>query len=292
MTTDDAAARIGELVDKAWLLAAAARVMFRDGAGEPDDLLTEAARRVVDAAHLTLPRDDAALMLARGARSRLALALALADPTAAVRWVELDDETLLAQGRASGTVIGSMLAPDGPAPAGLRNCLAGPNAVFLDVGTGVGAICAALCRSWPELRCVGVDNASQPLMLAERELERAEVRDRVELRQQDVADLDDTEVFDVAWLPLPLMSGDAARPALANVVRALRPGGWIVVGVHGEPADEMQEALTALRSAAVGGSTAYHGDVMRWLTEAGVAEVVDVQSPVGGSSFLAGMRPV
>jgi hypothetical protein len=125
-----------------------------------------------------------------------------------------------------------------------------------------------------------------------RELERAEVRDRVEMRQQDVVDLDDTEAFDVAWLPLPLISGDAARPALANVVRALRPGAWIVVAVHEEPADEMQEALTALRAAAVGGSTAFHGNVMRWLTEAGVAEVVDVQPPAGGSPFLAGMRPV
>lgn len=149
-----------------------------------------------------------------------------------------------------------------------------------------------MCRSWPTLICVGLDNASRPLMLAERELRDAGVRERVQLRQLDVADLHDTEAFDVAWLPLPLIGSDAARGALTNAVRALRPGGWILVAVTEQPADEVQDALTRLRAAAVGGSTAFHDEVVTWLSEQGIHEVVDVQPPAGGPPFLAGMRPV
>lgn len=116
MTTADPADRISALVDQAWVLAAAARVMFRDGDGQPHDLRTAAARKAVEAAHLGLPAGDAALMFARGLRAELAQMLALADPTADVAWAELDEETLLGQGRASGANIGAMLAPGGRHP--------------------------------------------------------------------------------------------------------------------------------------------------------------------------------
>lgn len=292
MTTGDPAARIWALVDEAWVLAATARVLWRDDAAGPRDVRTEAARRVVDAAHVALPTGDAALMFARGLRSELAQMLALADPTADVAWTELDDETLLAQGRASGINVGAVLAPNGPAPAALRQRLAEPDSVFLDIGTGVGAICAAMCQSWPALRCVGIDIAARPLRLAEGELSAAGVQDRVQLRQLDVADLCDSETFDVAWLPLTLISSAAARGALTNVVRAVRPGGWIVVAVTEQPADELREALTTLRAAAVGGGAAYHDEVLTWLAELRISEVAEVRPPAGGPTFLAGMRPV
>jgi hypothetical protein len=99
----------------------------------------------------------AAVMWSRGLRSQLAQMLAVADPAGAVRWADLDDDTLLAQGRASGTNIGSFLGPGGPTPDALQQRLAASGAVFLDVGTGVGAICAALCQKLPALRCVGLD---------------------------------------------------------------------------------------------------------------------------------------
>lgn len=172
----------------------------------------------------------------------------------------------------------------------MRARLAEPDAMFLDVGTGVGAICIAMCRSWPNLRCVGLDIASRPLSLAEREVAEAGLADRVQFLQQDIVDLHEIAAFDAAWLPLPLIGLDVAALALRNAVNALRPGGWILVAVNEQPADEIQRALTAFRATAVGGSTSFREDVMEWLVEAGVADVSDVQPPAGGSPFLVGRR--
>jgi 23S rRNA G2445 N2-methylase RlmL len=74
--------------------------------------------------------------------------------------------------------------------------------------------------AWPcagpsrNCRCVGLDILPRALRLADSELTAAGVRHRVELREQDVQDLSDSEAFDVAWLPLPLRPEDVARTAI------------------------------------------------------------------------------
>ncbi|GAC1610943.1 MAG: hypothetical protein NVS3B26_20650 [Mycobacteriales bacterium] len=287
--TPDARERIWEAVDAAWLATAAARVMYGHS-GEPSTLLDSAARQVVDAAKLPLPTGDIAMIFGRALRSQLAQMLAVVDPAATVAWAELDDKTLLAQGRGSGANIGAVLAPNGPVPPEMRARLSQPDAVFLDVGTGVGAICVAMCRSWPNLRCVGLDMASRPLSLAERATAEAGVANRVDLVQQDIGDLHDLAAFDAVWLPLVLIGTDVAARALRNAVNALRPGGWILVGVNEQPADDMQRALTGFRAAAVGGSTAFRDDVLEWLAQAGVTDISDVHPPSGGTC-LVGRRP-
>ena len=290
MTSADAKRDLWSVLDSAWLLAAAARVMSLDGQGDTGDFLNDAAHEVVNAAGLSLPSGDAASMLARGARSQLAQMLAVADPAVQLQWAEMDDETLLAQGRASGMNIGSVMAADGPAPDALKARLAQPHARFLDVGTGVGAICVALCRSWPLLHCVGLDIAERPLVLGRREIAEAELEDRVELRRLDVLNLSEGGAFDVAWLPLPLLSGEIAEAALQAVLNALRPGGWILVAANTRSTDPVQAALTAFRAAAVGGGTAYQDDVRRWLNEAGMTDVIEIAPRMGGSPLLAASR--
>jgi ubiquinone/menaquinone biosynthesis C-methylase UbiE len=217
--------------------------------------------------------------------------LAVADPEVHVQWAEMDDETLLAQGRASGMNIGGVMVADGPAPDALKARLAQPHARFLDVGTGVGAICVALCQSWPLLHCVGLDIAERPLALGRREIAEAQLEGRVELRLLDVLDLSESNAFDVAWLPLPLLSGEIAEAALHAVVHALRPEGWILVAANSRSTDPLQAALTAFRAAAVGGGTAYQDDVRRWLTEAGITNVIEIPPRIGGSPLLAAWLP-
>ena len=117
---------------------------------------------------------------------------------------DLDDASLVSQGRSSGGLWSILATPDGPVPAGLLDRLGAPDAVFLDVGIGVAGICVALCRAFPHLRCVGLDILPRALRLADTELTAAGVRHRVELREQDVQDLSDSDAFDVGCLCLCL----------------------------------------------------------------------------------------
>jgi hypothetical protein len=141
----------------------------------------------------------------------------------------------------------------------------------------------ALCQSWPLLHCVGLNIAERPLVLGRREIAAAQLEDRVELRLLDVLNLSESNAFDVAWLPLPLLSGEIAEAALHAVVNALRPDGWILIAANNRAADPVQAALTAFRAAAVGGGTAYQDDVRRWLNEAGATDVIEIPPRIGGS---------
>ena len=164
---------------------------------------------------------------------------------------DLDDATLVSQGRSSGGLWSILAAADGPVPTALLNRPGAPDAVFLDVGVGVGGICVALCRAFPQLRCVGgLDMLPRALRLADSELTAVGVRHRLELREQDVQDLSDSEAFDVAWLPLPLLPEDVARTAISGVTRALRTDGWLVVTANRlDPnPNPLQEALSGYAS--------------------------------------------
>ena len=192
---------------------------------------------------------------------------------------DLDDATLVSQGRSSGGLWSILAAADGPVPTALLNRPGAPDAVFLDVGVGVGGICVALCRAFPQLRCVGgLDMLPRALRLADSELTAVGVRHRLELREQDVQDLSDSEAFDVAWLPLPLLPEDVARTAISGVTRALRTDGWLVVTANRlDPnPNPLQEALERLRILTEGGCRAPRDEVGTWLDAAGVVDVQEI----------------
>jgi predicted O-methyltransferase YrrM len=89
----------------------------------------------------------------------------------------------------------------------------------------VGVIAIELCRSYPALRVVGLEPAAAPLAQARRNVEAANLADRIELRQQRVEDLGDTEAFDLAYVAQVFLPDAAFEAGLRNVWRALRPGG-------------------------------------------------------------------
>jgi ubiquinone/menaquinone biosynthesis C-methylase UbiE len=104
---------------------------------------------------------------------------------------------------------------------------AGP---VLDVGTGTALIPIELCRSVPGVRIGAVDMAEAMLDLGRRNVARAGLADRIELRQADAkalpfADGSFAAVISnsiVHHIPEP---GDV----LAQMVRVLRPGGRLFV---------------------------------------------------------------
>lgn len=271
----------------AWTTAALTLAL---GAGSRPDL-REAAVEVVRASGL--PLDDGwsdetqRTMLAAQAAAPL---LQTARIVAGAAWAEQSDEALLAQGRASGRAAGFFVHHALPHLSGLAEALRAPGAAMLDVGTGVGALAEGYATLLPELRVVGLDVMPRVLELAERRMAGSPVRDRVELRCQDVARLDERSVYDLAWLPAPFVPEQALRAGVTAVARALRPGGWLMVG-HSKPSGEpLDEALDRLKTIAFGGTLLTGPDARQLLTEAGLQDAATMPTPPGAPGVTVARR--
>jgi precorrin-6B methylase 2 len=292
MSADDR--ELKDVVDAAWVLGAVTRCLLAEDLGIGGGAAIDAAaREVMDAAGVRISTGRDRVILGRGLRSLLGQILMVADASTPPNWGDLDDATLVSQGRSSGGLWSILATADGPAPTGLLKRLGASDAVFLDVGTGVGGICVALCRAFPNLRCVGLDILPRALRLADTELTAAGVRHRVELREQDIQDLSDSEAFDVAWLPLPLLPEDVARTGISRVRRPLRTDGWLVVAANRlDPnPDPLQEALERLRALTVDGCRAPRDEVGAWLDAAGVVDVQEIPMPPEAPVIITGRRP-
>ena len=137
---------------------------------------------------------------------------------------------------------------------------------------------------------VGIDVLPRVLALAEDLLRSSPVADRVVLREQDVSELTDEATFALAWLPAPFVPEGALHAGLPRVVRALVPGGWLIVG-HGKFADDpLDDALTRFKTISYGGTPLSSAQAQGLLTEAGLAEVTTVPTPAGAPAITVGRR--
>ncbi len=74
--------------------------------------------------------------------------------------------------------------------------------------------------------------------------------DRIELREQDVATLEDRNFFTLAWLPAPFVPRSALEDGVPRIAVALVPGGWLMVA-HGKfQDDELKNAINRLKTSA------------------------------------------
>ena len=138
------------------------------------------------------------------------------------------DDALLAQGRASAQGAAPFKQFVLPSLDGLAGLFAEASPMMLDVGVGVAAMAAEYCKTFPTLRVVGIDVLPRVLELARGVVEEAGVADRVELRNQDVAALEDQDLFALAWLPAPFVPRAALEAGVPRIVAALVPedGSW------------------------------------------------------------------
>lgn len=180
-------------------------------------------------------------------------------------WRYNDPLVLQGQGRAS-MAVPRLIAAAHPDLASVSS--------FLDVGTGVGWLAvAATTEVWPGCEVVGIDVWDPALELAAANVAGAGVGDRVTIRRQDLAELDDVDRYDCAWLPSFFLPRDALAAGLSRVVRALRPGGWAVVGRVDLPDDPLGRATSRLGIVRDGGSDLADAEVLTLLGEAGCADV-------------------
>jgi SAM-dependent methyltransferase len=177
----------------------------------------------------------------------------VAQPARPPGWDHADPAILQGAGRLSTAIAGAVGAAAARDLDGLAGRLSAPGATFLDVGTGTAWLAIALAEAFPELRVVGIDVFEPALELARGNVAAAGLDDRIELRSQDVVQLQDDAAYDAIWLPLPFLPRAIASQAMAVAAGALRPGGWLLPGTYAGPPDPLSQLLVDLRTVRSGG---------------------------------------
>jgi len=193
-------------------------------------------------------------------------------------WRHEDPEILQLQGVSSSGAVPALAAAF-PTLGDLAERMERPGAAALDVGTGVAAIAIALARRFEHLRVVGLEPARAPLGEARRNVVAAGLEQRIELRAQRVEDLADESAFDFVFMPTAYLSAAALRRGLAAVERALRPGGWVVLGALGAPGGELAPAVERLRATLWGSEALEPAAVAVLCEEAGLRDVRVLEPP-------------
>jgi hypothetical protein len=303
-TPEEAGAQLNKLHEAVWQLAALTLALRDPDTTDPE--LRYAAGQMVAAAGLG-STDERVLRLEPGLAQLIELLggdqTKLASQTAApilqaaallagaTNWSRQDDAALLAQGRSSAQGAGPFKMFAVPLMEGLGELLAGPSPVMLDVGVGVGAMAVAWCQTFPGLRIVGIDVFPRALELASRLVGEAGLADRIELRNQDVIDLDDRDTYCFVWLPAPFIPPDILAASVPRIIAALVPGGWVGLG-HGKfGADPLSDAVTRFQTVAFGGTPIDNDQAQLLLGRAGFESVASLPTPQGAPGITVGRRP-
>ncbi|MGY1640797.1 SAM-dependent methyltransferase [Geodermatophilus sp. SYSU D00703] len=197
------------------------------------------------------------------------------DPGRAGGWDRVDERLLQSIGRLSMGIAGAVRAAE-PVLPGLAESLARPGAALLDVGTGTGWLAIALAQAYPHVRVTGIDVFEPALDLAKVNRADAGLTDRIELRLQDAAALDEAEAYDVVWLPMPFLRRDGVPAVLRCGARALRPGGWLLAGTFAGGPDRLGQLLTDLRTVRSGGHPWQPAELLDLLRGEGLSDVTEV----------------
>lgn len=278
----------------AWLLAAVALDARADSAPQ----LRAAAQAVLEAAGLVETPGEGLRGVEPAMRQRFgAQAAAPLHLTSALvsdgkaEWSANSGEALRAQGEASAQGAAMFAKFMLPTMGDLAARLNAPGGRMLDVGTGVAALAVAFAEVFPHLEVLGIDVMDRALQLAGETISAASVRGRVSVRKQSVADFDDADSFDLAWIPAPFVPEPALRQGLPRVVATLRPGGLVMVG-HGKfGTDPVADALTRFKTTAYGGTALDEQTAQRLLHEQGLAAIRSVPTPPGAPAITIGSAP-
>ena len=261
------------LLSQAEALAALVARLKLDAAGEPGD--PEVAAQldrvidVIDAAELCASIDERERTTVIGhATTMLRQAMELIDdPLRPGGWFYTDPQILQGQG-ASSTVVADLIAGAG---------IGTPDARILDIGTGVGALAVAFCRTYPNSTVVGIDPWELSLELARQNVTAAGMDSRIALRQTRIETFEDDAGFDLVWMPVIFLSPATLKDAVRRAVQAMRPGAEIVLGRYTGSDDPLVSALGDLRTIRSGGALLTPADTCALLEEAGLVDVREIE---------------
>jgi hypothetical protein len=289
----DARAHVTGLVAAAETLAALS-VCLGDRSGRaplPPDLaaaVTTVARTVVPDLDRIPP--DAAGPLGAVATAMLTQAATFAaDPAGTPpTWSVTDPALLTAQGQASAAFAPLIRDQLAPRLDGLLAALV-TGGEILDVGIGVAALAIAFARTFPACGVVGLDVWAPALALARENVAAAGLEDRIEVREQSVADLADVDRYALVWFAGPFIPEPILPEALARCAAATRPRGWVVFAAYGG-ADPRQQALADLRTVRSGGAALTDDEVVELLAGAGLRDAHPLEVTIGLPARLVAAR--
>jgi predicted O-methyltransferase YrrM len=203
------------------------------------------------------------------------------EPNRPAGWTYTDPAVLEGLGR------GSMLVPPMLAQTGEF----GDVTSFLDVGTGVGLLAVSAAQVWPNCTVVGIDTWEPSLEQARRNVAESGLGDRIELRRQNVTDLDDRDRYDLTWVPGFFVSPGLLPAAFERIRGATAPGGQIVIARYDPPPDPLAEATMRMRVIRDGGSWIEASELVALLEAAGWTDTRIVPKPGGVPlTFVAGRK--
>ena len=275
------------LVTQAESLAALVGRLKLDAAGEPGDPeVTAQLDRVVNLIGATdlctdLEERERATVIGH-ATTMLRQAIDLIDdPVRPGGWYYIDPQILQGQG-ASSAIIAQLIAGAG---------IGGHDARILDIGTGVGALAVAFCRTFPGSTVVGIDTWELSLELARQHVAAAGLGSRITLRATPIDAFEDDDGFDLVWMPVIFLSRVILEDAVAHAVAAMRPGAQIVLGRYASPDDPVAGALGDLRTIRSGGTLLNGSDTRALLERAGLVDVHEVDRTwLAPIELTAGLR--
>ena len=260
------------LVTEAESLAALVARLKLDAAGEPGDPeVTAQLDRVLDRIGATDLRGDLdererATVIGH-ATTMLRQAIDLVDdPVRPGGWYYTDPQILEGQG-ASSVIIAQLIAGAG---------IGSQDARILDIGTGVGALAVAFCRTFPDSTVVGIDTWELSLELARQNVAAAGLGARIALRATAIDEFTDEDGFDLVWMPVIFLSSAILGHAVAHAVAAMRSRAQMVVGRYAGLNDPVAGALGDLRTIRSGGALLNASDIRALLEGAGLVDVHEV----------------
>jgi methylase of polypeptide subunit release factors len=202
-------------------------------------------------------------------------------------WAHDDPDILRVVGNMSASAVNHVTSVAATRP-GLAAVIHG-DGTFLDIGTGVAGIAIAAAKTWKSMRVVGLEIWAPSLALARANIAASGLSERIELRNQNVLDIQDRGAFSLIWLPTPFIPGEVVTAVLPTLLRALSPGGYLVFNTGALPADPLSAALSRLRIARTGGQAWVANEVASRLLELGFEEV-EIVAPIGHTQFIIGRR--
>jgi hypothetical protein len=96
---------------------------------------------------------------------------------------------------------------------------------------------------------------------------------RIEIRRQDMLDLDDTDRYDCVWLPSFFFGPEVLAKALPKIIAATLPGGQVVMAHYEPPPDPLPRTTMRLRTIRDGGSVLDADGAAELLRGAGCLDV-------------------
>jgi len=208
------------------------------------------------------------------------------EPARAPGWSYTDPSILQERGRGSGalaTNIANYLRRERPALAAILQ----EDCTFLDVGTGAAWIAIEAAKIWPAMRVVGIDILEPALALAQANIAAAGLADRISLRLQSVADLDDERAFDLVWLPTMFIPRQIVEDTLPRIARAMKSGGILLFGMFAGGPDAQSETVANLLTIRCGGHPWKKDEIDACLAASGFAGGDVIQAGVTTRSVLA-----